>query len=128
MSDRSSVLIFEQSPKKSMMLPAIVDLVDENNSVSRTCSSISSQHLTLSQDSRVDLIALDSPFISEPASGIPTVADLDFEVTWSKLSQANLRGWCESPIEAIVRQLQGMQHKIRVISADQPPFKGLVIA
>ncbi|PSR94120.1 hypothetical protein PHLCEN_2v4548 [Hermanssonia centrifuga] len=108
---------------------------DFEDPMSRTITAgdltLASEHIELQQlakDSRVDLIALDSPFISEPSSGIPTVADLDFEVTWSKLSQANLRGWCESPIEAIVRQLQGIPHKIRVISADQPPFKGLVPA
>ncbi|KAJ3554475.1 hypothetical protein NM688_g3093 [Phlebia brevispora] len=68
--------------------------------------------------SRVDLIALDSPFIADPpVTTTPTQADFDFKAMWDKLSKGNLRGWCESPMDAVVRKLQG-DLKIAIYSAD----------
>lgn len=76
----------------------------------------------------VDLIALDSPFIAEPraeTSEASSVSEqLDFEGAWNKLSNANLRGWCDSPIDVVVRRLQGMQRKMSVTAADEQPFQG----
>ena len=75
--------------------------------------------------SRVDLIALDSPFIAEPpAAASSTQPEADFKALWDGLAKANMRGWCESPVEAVVRRLQTMQRTMRVIAADQPPFHG----
>jgi len=75
----------------------------------------------------VDLIALDSPFISEPQASVSTtssIAELDFKSMWDSLETHNMRGWCEIPIDAVVRRLQGMQLNLRVKPADQPPFEG----
>lgn len=76
----------------------------------------------------MDLIALDSPFIAEPraeTSEASSMAEqLDFEGAWNKLSNANLRGWCDSPIDVVVRRLQGMQRKMSVTAADEQPFQG----
>ncbi|KAI0797604.1 ARM repeat-containing protein [Abortiporus biennis] len=76
--------------------------------------------------SRVDLITLDSPFISEPPlmTSISSLIEPDFEKVWDELANANARGWCESPIDVMVRKLQGMQRQMRVTPADQPPYQG----
>ncbi|OBZ69200.1 AP-3 complex subunit delta [Grifola frondosa] len=78
--------------------------------------------------SHVDLIALDSPFISEPPairSTAPRVmVEYDFESTWNKLETHQVRGWCDAPIDAVLRRLQDMQRRLIVIEADMPPFKG----
>ncbi|KIJ67872.1 hypothetical protein HYDPIDRAFT_185857 [Hydnomerulius pinastri MD-312] len=71
---------------------------------------------------RVDLITLDSPFIADPAKG--SAADPDFEATWDSMEHSNVRGWCEASLDAIVRLLQSLQHRMRVIAVDQPPFEG----
>ncbi|KAI0705845.1 ARM repeat-containing protein [Cytidiella melzeri] len=74
-----------------------------------------------------DLIALDSPFLVEPpmtVSGTSSVVELDFEAAWNKLQNANLRGWCDSPIDVVVRRLQSIQRQMRVTPADQLPFQG----
>jgi AP-4 complex subunit epsilon-1 len=80
----------------------------------------------LCQASAADLIALDSPFISDPPVKDPTASttEANFESVWNRLQHANLRGWCDSPIDVVVRRLQGLQRKMRVISVDEPPFKG----
>ncbi|KAA1478331.1 ARM repeat-containing protein [Dentipellis sp. KUC8613] len=91
------------------------------------------------QGSRVDLISLDSPFMAEP----PAPASLDpldlsggevqtekeekhkdFAASWDALEKYNSRGWCEMPSEGVVRKLQGLQHRMAVFPADQPPFEG----
>ncbi|KAF7789524.1 hypothetical protein EIP86_000470 [Pleurotus ostreatoroseus] len=75
--------------------------------------------------SRMDLIALDSPFIVDPpAAPSATQEDFDFKETWNKLAKANMRGWCEAPVEAVVRKLQDTDKKIRLLPADQGPFTG----
>ncbi|TCD66013.1 hypothetical protein EIP91_001913 [Steccherinum ochraceum] len=85
-------------------------------------------HVTPADDlsSQVDLLGLDSPFISEPpASASSSVsADLDFEKIWNTLAHANSRGWCEVTIDVVVRKLQSMQHTLQVTASDQPPFQG----
>ncbi|KAG8214010.1 armadillo-type protein [Butyriboletus roseoflavus] len=72
--------------------------------------------------SRVDLIALDSPFIAEPAKEVS--ADTDFRAAWESMENANVRGWCEASLDMIVRLLQSLQYRMRVIATDQPPFEG----
>ncbi|KAI0748602.1 ARM repeat-containing protein [Daedaleopsis nitida] len=78
-----------------------------------------------------DLIALDSPFMSEPAP--PSIAaamsnmsigELDFEATWDALKSGAARGWCESSIDTVLRKLQGLQRRLRVTERDRPPFEG----
>ncbi|KAF8557577.1 ARM repeat-containing protein [Imleria badia] len=69
-----------------------------------------------------DLIALDSPFIAEPAKEEST--DADFKAAWESMENANVRGWCEASLDMIVRLLQSLQYRMRVIATDQPPFEG----
>jgi len=40
------------------------------------------------------------------------------------MDKANVRGWCEAPLDMIVRLLQSLQYRMRVIATDQPPFEG----
>ncbi|KAF8134583.1 armadillo-type protein [Boletus edulis] len=72
--------------------------------------------------SRVELIALDSPFMTEPAKEVPI--DADFMAAWDSMENANVRGWCEASLDMIVRLLQSLQFRMRVIATDQPPFEG----
>ncbi|KAI0362383.1 ARM repeat-containing protein [Trametes cingulata] len=79
------------------------------------------------ETSGTDLIALDSPFISEPAPSIAStlsIAEHDFEATWESLESSTARGWCEASIDAILRRLQGLQRHLKVTERDRPPFEG----
>lgn len=73
--------------------------------------------------SRVNLIALDSPFI---ADHVDTRPEPNFEERWNSMQNSNLRGWCEASTDTIVGVLQTLQLYMRVIAADQPPFEGEV--
>ena len=83
-----------------------------------------------------DLIALDSPFMTEPAmpsiagtmSGSSLIEQDDFDVTWSKLEAGSARGWCEASMDTVLRRLQGLQRRLRVTERDQPPFEGQIYA
>lgn len=72
--------------------------------------------------SRVNLISLDTAFSEVPVA-LPT-PDPDFEEVWDAMEHSNLRGWCESSMDNVVRLLQSLQHSMRVIAVDQPPFEG----
>ncbi|KAG1878094.1 armadillo-type protein [Suillus subalutaceus] len=72
--------------------------------------------------SRVDLISLDTA-ISEVPVIFPT-PEPDFEEVWDAMENSNFRGWCESSMDNVVRLLQSLQHSMRVIAVDQPPFEG----
>ncbi|KAG1829061.1 armadillo-type protein [Suillus variegatus] len=72
--------------------------------------------------SRVDLISLDTACNEAPVT-FPT-PEPDFEDVWDAMENSNLRGWCESPMDNVVRLLQSLQHSMRVIAVDQPPFEG----
>ena len=84
----------------------------------------------LIQASRVDLIAFDSPFLTDPPaphSAASSIIEPDFETIWGSLAKGNCRGWCEAPIEEVVRRLQGMQRRMSVKPADQAPFQGTLV-
>ncbi|KAG2345684.1 ARM repeat-containing protein [Suillus weaverae] len=72
--------------------------------------------------SRVDLISLDTAFSEVPVT-FP-IPESDFEEVWDAMENSNLRGWCESSMDNVVRLLQSLQHSMRVIAVDQPPFEG----
>lgn len=40
------------------------------------------------------------------------------------MENTNVRGWCEASLDIIVRLLQSLQYRMRVIATDQPPFEG----
>lgn len=42
------------------------------------------------------------------------------------MAKGHSRGWCESPIEEVVRRLQGLQHRMTVKPTDQAPFRGML--
>ncbi|KAI0723998.1 ARM repeat-containing protein [Cerioporus squamosus] len=103
------------SPRQTGLSPLpIVQILDEEPSI---------------QAPAADLIALDSPFMSEPAapsiaSTLSSIAEQDFETTWNALDSSAARGWCESSIDAVLRKLQGLQRQLRVSERDRPPFEG----
>jgi hypothetical protein len=77
----------------------------------------------------VDLIAFDSPFVTDPdeATGSEDNTldqEFQFEVTWNRLTRSSDRGWCELSPDNLVRRLQALKLKLRVVSADQNPFQG----
>ncbi|KAF9445900.1 ARM repeat-containing protein [Macrolepiota fuliginosa MF-IS2] len=81
--------------------------------------------------SRVDLIALDSPFVEEPLredEDADTQQELDFENIWNAIEdqQYGVRGWSEASMDSAIGQLQGIDgHRLRVISIDMSPFIGM---
>ncbi|KAG2150452.1 armadillo-type protein [Suillus clintonianus] len=72
--------------------------------------------------SRVDLISLDTAFSEVPVTFL--TPEPNFEEVWDAMENSNLRGWCESSMDNVVRLLQSLQHSMRVIAVDQPPFEG----
>ncbi|KAH9857122.1 ARM repeat-containing protein [Lenzites betulinus] len=81
----------------------------------------------LDEDAPADLIALDSPFITEPTPSIAStlsIAEHDFEATWNSLESSTSRGWCESSMDAVLRRLQGLQRRLKVTERDRAPFEG----
>ncbi|KAF7979870.1 hypothetical protein HWV62_40641 [Athelia sp. TMB] len=79
--------------------------------------------------SRLDLIAFDSPFLTDPPEAKipeskPSAEELDFESIWDTMHNSNARGWCDVTIDVVVRKLQGLQHRLTVIPTDLPPFEG----
>ncbi|TBU35735.1 ARM repeat-containing protein [Dichomitus squalens] len=105
------------SPRMSRMSPLpVVQILDE-------------EPPTGTGSGAADLIALDSPFISEPAgpslaNTISSIMEQDFEATWNSLESGAARGWCEASIDAVLRRLQGLQRRLRVTERDRPPFEG----
>ncbi|KAF5385880.1 hypothetical protein D9615_002371 [Tricholomella constricta] len=76
---------------------------------------------------RVDLIALDSPFVSDPsdtASGTDADDELNFKDVWESTEEGDARGWYNESIDNAVRRLQGSGLRLQVISVDVPPFIG----
>ncbi|GLB37289.1 hypothetical protein LshimejAT787_0403400 [Lyophyllum shimeji] len=84
----------------------------------------SQEHSIDELESRVDLIALDSPFVSN--SPEPSVVDdFDFGALWDSIEDADVRGWYHATIDSAVRRLQGLRYnRLQVGSADLPPFIG----
>ena len=73
------------------------------------------------QEDRMDLISLNSPFISDQPE------DTSFEAIWDVNEDNEVRGWQRSSIDHVVRRLQRMGFlRLRVISPDDPPFPGNV--
>ncbi|KAJ2993462.1 hypothetical protein NUW54_g7717 [Trametes sanguinea] len=74
-----------------------------------------------------DLIALDSPFISEQTPSIASTlseAELDFDTTWNALESSTSRGWCEASMDTVLRKLQALHRRLKVTERDRPPFEG----
>lgn len=69
----------------------------------------------------MDLIAFDSPFVTEPPD-----ARADFERQWDTIEDSSgARGWCNGTVDVVVRQLQSLGgHRVEVVSMDVPPFLG----
>ncbi|KAK0459159.1 armadillo-type protein [Desarmillaria tabescens] len=73
------------------------------------------------QVARPDLIAFDTPFISDPD---PT----DFETSWNALGPStSARGWFEGSVDILLERLKGVDgNEIKVFPAGEPPFEGEV--
>lgn len=79
--------------------------------------------------SRLDLISLESPFQGDSEFNNftePVEISDDFDAIWQSFGDlCDLRGWCNIPIDKVIRRLQWVeQHYLRVISADLAPFVG----
>ena len=79
--------------------------------------------------SRVDLISLESPFQDDSEFvnfTEPVESGDDFDAIWQSFGDScDLRGWCNIPVDKVVRRLQWVeQHYLRVIPADLAPFTG----
>ncbi|KAG1760911.1 armadillo-type protein [Suillus occidentalis] len=74
--------------------------------------------------SRVDLISLDTVFSEVPVASPNPVPD--FEEVWDAMEHSNLRGWCESSMDNVVRLLQSLQHSMRVI-ADRTMLRSIFV-
>ena len=73
----------------------------------------------IQQEDRIDLISLNSPFVSDQPE------DTGFEAIWDVNEDSEVRGWQRSSIDHAVRRLQRMRFlRLRVISPDDPPFRG----
>ncbi|EGO25573.1 hypothetical protein SERLADRAFT_437300 [Serpula lacrymans var. lacrymans S7.9] len=70
--------------------------------------------------SGVNLISLEAPFISE----LMVSTEPDFQGCWEGMGDHSGRGWCEASMDTIVRRLQQLQHRLKVIAIDQPPYEG----
>ncbi|KAG5652477.1 hypothetical protein H0H81_004885 [Sphagnurus paluster] len=77
--------------------------------------------------SRVDLIALDSPFVSDPPDATP---DVDFKDLWEAIGDGDARGWYDASVEKVIERLQGLRNKITalfeplacfLVDTDRPP-------
>ncbi|PBK74014.1 ARM repeat-containing protein [Armillaria solidipes] len=66
-----------------------------------------------------DLIAFDTPFISDPDPS-------DFETSWNTLGpSASARGWFEGSVDVLLDHLKGVEgNEMKVIPTDEPPFEG----
>ncbi|KAK0486295.1 armadillo-type protein [Armillaria novae-zelandiae] len=68
-----------------------------------------------------DLIAFDTPFISDPDPS-------DFETSWNTLGPStSARGWFEGSVDVLLGRLKGVEsNEMKVIPAGEPPFEGEV--
>jgi len=57
------------------------------------------------------------------------IGEMDFEDLWESLqTSCDLRGWCNTSIDSLTRRLQRVEGRhLRVVSADLPPFIGMLI-
>lgn len=95
--------------------------VRTNDSLSRYIPDTSSQTNT-----REDLIAFDSPFLSDPNDAPPPPGPgPDFEIAWNKLEESNsgARGWCQGTSEEVIKKAVSFG-EIITIGADEQPFTG----
>lgn len=71
----------------------------------------------------MDLIAFDSPFVSDPPED---PKEPDFEHVWNSFAdQTGSRGWYNGSIDNVVQRIQGLAaRRLQVIPADVPPFLG----
>ncbi|KAI0028372.1 armadillo-type protein [Vararia minispora EC-137] len=80
--------------------------------------------------SRVDLIALDSPFLSDPPgladTSAPALPDTDIRALWDALAAHSTRGWTEMRAEDALRKLRELPCALSVRQVGEAPFEGEV--
>ncbi|EEB97494.1 hypothetical protein MPER_03175 [Moniliophthora perniciosa FA553] len=76
--------------------------------------------------SKQDLIALDSPFISDPSNKEQvTRPQIDIEDYWNKFQSNNARGWYEGTMQSLIEHLQKAEDmRFDTIEAATRPFEG----
>lgn len=75
----------------------------------------------------MDLITLDSPFVfNEAESETNDKTEVDFMTLWDSLDGSSAaRGWFDGSLDKVVQRLQSLdQHLMKVIPADDSPYKG----
>ncbi|KIM91944.1 hypothetical protein PILCRDRAFT_108 [Piloderma croceum F 1598] len=124
--DRSSVDALSRTVTAGDLALTTGDIELEMMANTRHESPASSHETPVTdQASRTDLIAFDSPFISDPLDPPPPLeAESDFETVWNSLQDSSARGWCEVALDVIVRRLQSLQYHLSVIAVNLPPFEG----
>ncbi|KAH0589235.1 hypothetical protein H2248_004997 [Termitomyces sp. 'cryptogamus'] len=77
--------------------------------------------------SRVDLISLDSPFVSETTDILlrsETRTEGDFESLWNS-EGGDARGWFNGSVGVAVERMRNLEHtRLKVFPADLPPYLG----
>ncbi|KAG5352198.1 hypothetical protein C0989_003279 [Termitomyces sp. Mn162] len=81
-----------------------------------------------SKASRVDLINLDSPFVSETTDILlrsETRTEGDFESLWNSIEGGDARGWFDGSVGVAVERMRSLEHtRLKVFPADLPPYLG----
>lgn len=75
----------------------------------------------------MDLIAFDSPFVSDPLEEHPDIdEEPGFERAWNSFADSSgSRGWYNGSIDTAVRRMRGLAaRRLQVFSTDIPPFLG----
>lgn len=111
---------------------AVVGQMNEYGGASKMNTHVGQPKIQTAVDdvaSRVDLIAFDSPFMSDPPTiaspGADAAHEVDFERIWNTLENASsARGWCEAGLEDIVNRLRGLELPVQTVAEGSPPFLG----
>lgn len=83
------------------------------------------------QATKVDLIAFDAPFLSDPdSSGLPFISDKEqFEVLWDSPDGVASRGWFGASVDQLLERLESVkeldQAEVKTIAMEEEPFKGV---
>ncbi|KAG6866640.1 hypothetical protein C0991_000750 [Blastosporella zonata] len=74
--------------------------------------------------SRVDLINLDSPFVSDPSEAAGPEIE-GFERTWDSMKDSEVRGWFSGTVSVAMKRMESLADiRFEVISIDLPPYAG----
>ncbi|KAG6862341.1 hypothetical protein C0995_016039 [Termitomyces sp. Mi166 len=76
------------------------------------------------QASRVDLISLDSPFVSESTRSEGR-SEEDFESLWDSMEDGDARGWFNGSVGVAVERMRSLRPvRLKLVPVDLPPYLG----